>query len=234
MTKPILFSSPMVRAILDGRKSMTRRVVKDIPDCFENLVVESFMHEQPFPGSYCYDSEYPEDGVIKLKDVYQPGDKLWVRETWAKILNDEGCIMDEEPCPGICEGCHIEYKADTGNKHPGEWPEGEEDAPHWRPSIFMPGWASRITLEVVNVRVERLQEITEEDVVREGVRDELKNDTFYPAVYNFRTLWDSINGKKRYGYKIDPDTGKRYRYEKPCYPWDSNPFVWVVEFKRVR
>ena len=228
MTKPILFSGAMVRAILDDRKDKTRRVVKDIPDCFENLVVESFTHEQPFPGSYCYDSEYPEDGVIKLKDVYQPGMRLWVRETWRPSTKSLP--------PGI------EYKADNlliwfdGNE-----PQEARDTickssreGKWHPSIFMPRWASRITLEVVSVRVERLQEITEEDAVREGVRDELKNDTFYPAVYNFRTLWDSINGKKRYGYKIDPDTDKRYRYEKPYYPWDSNPFVWVVEFKRVR
>jgi hypothetical protein len=134
----------------------------------------------------------------------QPGDRLWVRETWKPMNDLKGGGI---PRWGITcgEGC--------------TWKEGcpDQSGP-WKPSIFMPRWASRITLEIMDIRVERLQEITEEDALKEGCEREMVADGsswgagLIDAVENFEKLWDSINGKK--------------------YPWSSNPWVWVISFRR--
>lgn len=134
---------------------------------------------------------------------YQIGLKLWVRETWADFV-----IHGFTETYGDQDASGIIYRAD-----------GEIFGQKWRPSIFMPRWASRITLEITNVRVERLQEITEEDAKNEGViPDESKKDGMSPIInsykYPFERLWDSINGK--------------------TYPWSSNPWVWCVEFRRLQ
>lgn len=179
--RPILFSASMVRAILEGRKTQTRRVVKRIP--LEWL--ESGLH----PDFVAF----PENG---LSPYGQPGDRLWVRESWAYH-------------PDFPESTHRAiYRADPGV---------ENDVPRWRPSIHMPRWASRINLEVTGVRVERLQEISESDAKAEGCSvpeiiypDEPKEHYSYAAAY--KHLWESING---------PGS------------WDANPWVWVVEFRRI-
>lgn len=194
--RPILFSTPMVKAILEGQKTMTRRVVKPQPPSFVSKMIFNdsvgmwldrdggieniWTKTQSNMGNVQH--------LIKRPCPYgRPGDRLWARETWAK-------------------GDAIYYKADEV--------EGVFSyAGKWRPSIFMPRWASRITLEITDVRVERLQEITEGDSLREGIRDDFKDDTFFPTVYNFKILWDSTNGKK--------------------YPWSINPFVWVISFRRI-
>ncbi len=183
MTKPILFSGAMVRAILDDRKDKTRRVVKPKHQPFIDNLLKKFLGgewgNRPLP--------------------FQPGMKLWVRETFLPEHFDDSS--------------KIYYRADIAD---GLVPEHLRNDCRWYPSIFMPRWASRITLEVVSVRVERLQEITEEDAVREGCTHTglgVAADEIESAREQFQRLWDSINGKK--------------------YPWDSNPFVWVVEFKRV-
>lgn len=168
--RPILFSAPMVRAILDGRKTQTRRVVK-----LRN-------------GQYMPPSEKADINgwrqMLRNCPYGQPGDRLWVRETHfdAKRLN-EGRIL---------------YRAD-----------GDVSRFGWTPSIHMPRSASRITLEVTGVRVERLQDISEADAVAEGVVWE-QGQT---AINVFETLWESINGAGS---------------------WDANPWVWVVEFKRAK
>jgi hypothetical protein len=187
--KPILFSTPMVQAILNGRKTVTRRVIKGITDLFipfENPVVELFPVDNQW---YCYDSGYPEDGADLLKAPYQICQRLWVRETWGYFTILGGHKRE-----------NIVYRAD----------EPDNDSQKWRPPIFMPRKYSRITLEVTGVRVERLQEITEEDAIREGI---CMGQQFNSPIEPFRLLWDSINSKK--------------------YPWASNPWVWVIEFKRV-
>ena len=184
MEHPILFSAPMVQAILDGRKTMTRRV----------------LNPQPSVGAYLHHDE--KDGIAFAnpcsfnKYKYQVGDRLWVREAWAEGMN--------VPVPAI-------YKADK------EWTDIKIK---WKPSIFMHRWASRITLEITNIRVERLQDITEADAWKEGVHDFIDPKHPYidkwggtPAVGAFSNLWQKINGKK--------------------YPWSSNPWVWVVEFKKL-
>lgn len=161
---PILFSGPMVRAILDGRKTQTRRIYKHRNSC---------------------------TGVSEPCPYGGPGDEIWVRETWK-----------------YCWKCgHTNYAADC-NK-PRQCRSCDASLGKWKPSIHMFKFCSRISLEILSVRPERLQDITHWDAKAEGVEC-LPNYTAAP-VDDFRELWDSINGRGS---------------------WDSNPWVWRIEFKR--
>jgi hypothetical protein len=205
--RPILFSAPMVRAILDGRKTVTRRPLNaqalknigygvQLGECHE-LPSEGPLH----PNSVGYYNDFCPFGQI--------GDRLYVRET---------CFINDYRETAVPEGeradCEIHYRADGVPDF-----EGEEELIRWRPSIHMPRWASRILLEITDVRVERLQEITYEQAAAEGVHrgplrewcasDEGGACHKYPMPA-FRDLWQSTGGD-----------------------WDANPWVWVVEFKRV-
>jgi hypothetical protein len=227
--RPILFNSEMVRAILDGRKTQTRRAVKaPLPEYFsEKSVIDWGDHtalirkrnklvEEYRPGFYWYDPTAVHgawSGPIKCP--YEKGDRLWVRETWAVEPS-----QDDKRAKPPSNHVHGEelcfYKATL---------ESWQRRGKWRPSIHMPRWASRITLEVTDVRVERLQDISEEDANAEGVkvlqtrvvvpfsnpveRIELNHRNY------FATLWDDINYKRGFG-------------------WDKNPWVWVVEFKVIK
>ena len=197
--RPILFSGDMVRAILDGRKTMTRRVVKmATPPQAERV--------QHFEGLRWDWLRY--DG-LRLSTFKCPfgktGDRLWVRETFR--LSDPNDCACYEPCR--CRSGQPMYRAD-GHYHDMEY--------KWKPSIYMPRWSSRITLEVTGVRVERLQDISEEDAQAEGAPLELGvlERTILGAKARYRSgfvrLWESING---------PGS------------WDANPWVWCVSFKRV-
>jgi len=190
--RPILFSGPMVRPIIEGRKTQTRRVIKMKPSGnFLGYIKERL--------SYWFQNE---PLSIEIKCPFGvPGDRLWVRETyfWNGINEDQ---KNNE---------HCYYRAD------GEIQEQVEDSEgftKWNPSIFMPRWASRITLEIENVRVERLQEITEEDALKEGceIGHGLDDSSPFFAKGQFKQLWDTINGPRS---------------------WSENPWVWVIEFKRV-
>ena len=216
--KPILFSGPMVRAILDGTKTMTRRVVK-IP--YEKGNSLGTWEPSILGGKGCTDNngnfvdEFPvlwhtRTGYSLSCPYGQVGDRLWVRETWAWGKRYDDCIITLETIPKQKpDYAEIFYRADNNQVN-------RDDK--WKPSIFMPRWASRITLEIVSVRVERLQEITEEDAIKEGALS--LGDPSGEADWSvgfakacFQRLWDSINGKK--------------------YPWKDNPFVWVIEFRRI-
>jgi hypothetical protein len=189
---PILFSTSMVQAILEGRKSQTRRVIKPQPPI-------EFPH--PFISLECVlwskhtAGDYPMS-AYNTPLRYKVGDKLWVRETWANSY----------------EGTQCQFRADGKPIMP---PNNQ-----WRPSIFMPRWASRITLEITDIRVQRVQEITEADAVAEGtpINDFFPMNTAKIAgldtVYFYTELWDSINGK--------------------THSWASNPFVWCISFKRIK
>ncbi len=195
--RPILFSGEMVRAILSGEKTQTRRVVKIKSVVKTDMLIFNI------------------DGLGPVNCPYgKIGDRLWVRETWAMIDNYGLDIQEGESVN------YIEYRADTGNKYPGEWPEdearGNDEAPKWKPSIHMFRKYSRIDLEITNIRVERLQSITVEDIRAEGMKYyvDINGEYETPDPWDiFSELWDSINKKK--------------------HPWKSNPFVWVVEFKRL-
>ena len=199
--RPILFSAPMVRAILDGRKTQTRRVVKLPPGEWKHdaILQELDIKSRPL-GHPAFGFESKEGRFTARPCPYgQIGDRLWVRETFAL------------------------HPTATENYKPITFYRARVDTilenNRWQPSIFMPRWASRITLEITEVRVERLQEITFEDAKAEGVPKELCNIVTTPHMgyldtrSGYRALWDSINGK--------------------THPWASNPWVWVVGFKRI-
>jgi len=197
-----------VRAILDGRKTQTRRVIKPQPS-YENEFWR-WIPKQP----YDINMDHLNASLINHLCPYgQPGDRLWVRETWGAVF------PAMEPVP--LEACTIEYRADLPpgcTDYPGNWPaeeaRGDPDAPKWRSPIYMPHSFSRITLEITDVRVERLQDISEEDAIAEGCTPWVKDGSMIDtAASDFAQLWNSINGKK--------------------YPWESNPWVWVIEFERV-
>lgn len=186
--RPILFSTPMVRAIVEGRKTVTRRVAK-LPHGSEVWAERARKPEQICPY-----------GV--------PGDRLWVRETWALLTGN---------------GHRYVYRADGDDPRTGWEDVPAERRPRmvWRPSIHMPRAVSRITLEVVSVRVERLHDITEEDARAEGIMTGVPlNATIngepgtvwvFDPVKAFQMLWDEINGKRA--------------------PWLTNPWVWRVDFR---
>lgn len=205
--RPIIFSGPMVRAILAGRKTVTRRVVK-LPkwaDSSQGIEVEQLHGDgPPWPVAISRETGCPVD----LDCPYgQPGDRLWVRETWthdAPDIETARAAYEDALLGGMTYGPY--YRAT----------ECAPDTLTWRPSIHMPRWASRITLEVMSVRVERLQEISEADAHAEGATwADNRPGHDYPKTKReaFSALWDSINGKS--------------------HPWSSNPWVWRVEFKRV-
>lgn len=183
---PILFNTDMVRAILDGRKTVTRRVVDvDISNQFD---VE---HDRKTVLAYI-DQETGDSYAPTKICRYQPGDTMYVRETWYKGLN------------------RILYKANYSENEK-FYENGKEIQIKWRPSIHMPKEAARIWLKVKDVRVERLQEITVEDVQHEGI-SALTDGIFE----RFKNLWNSTIKK------ADIDR----------YGWDANPWVWVIEFER--
>jgi hypothetical protein len=233
--RPILFSGAMVRALLDGSKTQTRRAVK--------LQVQ---HDDSWVGGWKIVNKRVTQALLTFNQLGgkplgsdaaicpygQPGDRLWVRETFGYVSPDEFERPHAE--------CNIEYRADLPlgcTDRPGSWPvdecAGDPERPAWRPSIHMPRAASRILLEIVSVRVERLHDISETDAIAEGGRfvDFGKNDfgqqhpgwrcdrlpsgpddAFDSAKWAYANLWESINGAGS---------------------WDANPWVWVVEFKRV-
>ena len=209
--RPILFNGEMVRAILDGRKTQTRRVVKPAPEMVADHSIE------PWEG---------DPGILQKLLAQngrncpfgQPGDLLWVRETHAIV-----------PRTAYTHSAGVEQVLRPHDNHDAAvFREGwERSKPgRWRPSIHMPRWASRITLEITDVRVERLQDISEDDARSEGCnaplyvndnrgrwgppRGETLSSAFPSAKHWFSCLWESINGAGS---------------------WAKNPWVWVVEFK---
>lgn len=177
--RPILMSAPMVRATLDGTKTQTRRVAK-------KPVKHPDLGNLYAPGALVLERE-PQHVIDRCCPYGQPGDHLWVREAWAFH-------------PDYPERTRrVIYRADRGVEH---------DVDRWRPSIHMPRWASRTTLEIHGVRIERLQDISEADAKAEGM-PEL---TGINPVRWYAELWETINGAGS---------------------WAANPWVWVVEFNDV-
>lgn len=233
---PIIFNMDMVRAILDGRKTQTRGVVKGYKPSWFDIVESKTDNSVKFIKSFNFGGHHAGLSVTKwIKCPYgKVGDRLWVRETWADVNTPDG--------PAIC------YRADGSYQHwrdfstvfdkdygagpsmnyeayPGDyvmwWEDllnGEPDH-RWKPSIHMPKWACRTWLEITNIRVERLQDINYAEVIAEGfhwlLTDEQQTDAEhrFNGIKAYSRLWDSIYGKK--------------------YPWEDSPWVWVIEFKRI-
>lgn len=191
--KPMLFSGPMVRAILDGRKTQTRRVVK-LPLHCRNTGCELTPGELTEREISSMDTLCPYGG---------PKTRLWVRETWRVNGGMEYEYQQSQPS--------VIYKSTVETQGPSY---GLYEL--WRPSIFMPRWASRITLEITAIRIERLQTISELDCLAEGVSigPVMPEQRRRFAVKAFQDIWDSINAKR--GFE-----------------WETNPLVWVITFKKL-
>lgn len=215
--KPIIFSSEMVRQILAGNKTQTRRVIKPQPS--GGWLV---------PPLGVIDGNYASNGCrsdLKCPYVDQSNrGRLWVRETfyvdhWSFVSRER---LAEAPPEGDWQDfTYYRVDGECCQQIP-ECQCADVGKPKWRSPIHMPRWASRITLEITGVRVERLQNISEADAKAEGIEYPSRfaiNGVCYPAtqsksyINTFSELWDKINGKK--------------------HPWASNPFVWVIEFKRL-
>lgn len=221
--KPILFNTEMVRAIMDGRKTCTRRMVKPQPDEKHTyqlgFVTDST--EKKEVGCFGFGIDEYGGSIQYAKSQYQPEDILYVRETWERFEcwnceGDERGNCSKEPKKSVLDkacGCYM-YRATD---------EISGDA-KWHPSIHMPKEAARIWLKVTNVRAERLQDITEDGAKAEGAIDnrgfihspENEYDRIYTAREHFIEIWD------RTIKKSDLD----------IYGWDANPWVWVIEFER--
>ena len=207
--RPIIFSGDMIRALIDGRKTQTRRVIKGVP----NNRIQGVDH-------WCNEKwRVFANGPVILKCPYgQAGDLIWDRETWS----GDYAYADQKPTDRVSV-----MTPDGPYYHDSVWywADGEPEFEDWerpRPSIHMPRWASRLTLRITDVRVERVQDMSEGDAVEEGARRGFPTDdyslylseagTYYGG---FSGLWDSINAKRGHD-------------------WDSNPWVWVIEFDVIR
>lgn len=225
--KPILFKTEMVRAILDGRKTVTRRVMKpQLPDaCPECMHIhKEFIYDPMAENVYCARCGEPlYNGGFPYKAPYQPGDILYVRETFCPNYFDEGIAGYRND--GL-RGNRNAYKADYHKETIGDYVA----EPKWKPSIHMPKEAARIFLRVTNVRVERLRDITNESAIKEGFEGVPCTCQGYPCTDCMGTGWIEPP-KVDYMYFWDTTIKKS---DLDRYGWDANPWVWVIEFERVR
>lgn len=249
--RPILFSGEMVRAILEDRKTQTRRIVKLPADVTEGPRYWTTPTGRPQEGYADPGVNYwtPSGNHIDRCPYGFRGDHLWVRETWQDVHplqvaegrysqegragipgppivqyrtiyradgeyprihfnHPDGTHVDDRPYRSVCTG----EDCTRSHLHP-------EEAFHgWTPSIYMPRWACRLTLEITEIRVARLQDISEDDAIAEGCdavsMDAVPRQATWSRKQDFAQLWDSLNAKRA--------------------PWNSNPWVWVVSFRRVR
>lgn len=210
--RPILFNAEMVKALLSGVKTQTRRLIKPQPP--ENS--KSCVSEQDSKGCWLFANAtggLMNGGYVTSPCRYGvPGDRLWVRETWAVSVAFDS-YRPSQLTPHVGE---IQYRSGGGKLYDKLLTETSFDVDGelgmWRPSIFMPRWASRLTLEITNIRVERLQDITETDAWAEGCPSGFVPDKFPSSLAWFHATWADIHGKDS---------------------WDDNAWVWVVEFKKV-
>ena len=222
--RPIIFSTEMVRAILDGRKTQTRRVVKKPikyvqAGYYKNKVVSHYTYPIPIKTliKHNYGFWYPLEVIAKECPFGIVGDRLWVKETF--------CLVNDTEFGGKK---WIDYRATP--KYESEHPAGWENDPHnpdalkWKSSRYMNRKYSRINLEITNIRVERVQDINNLDALAEGItcpkprQYSQDSDIEYPDVEPteiFQEFWNSINARRGYG-------------------WDKNPWVWVIEFKKFK
>ncbi|EOD6727757.1 hypothetical protein ACJ2NE_004875 [Salmonella enterica subsp. enterica serovar Newport] len=206
----MIFNGEMVRAIIDGRKTQTRRPIKWKQTRFTEVA------ERDDGSLWPWAEDCERGGDIWFTCPFgEVGDRIWVRETFSCIGNEDGHPMDANSNLCSREDAQRIYRA-SAIQNPGNYglwtsPDGFDFEGSWTPSIHMPRWASRITLEITDVRVERLNNISECDAKAEGGPTEctLIGDKYFPG---FRSLWKSIYGEES---------------------WAANPWVWVIEFKSI-
>jgi hypothetical protein len=208
-TRPILFNGDMVRALLDGRKTQTRRLVKPQPapdQSWRGWVIESSNQRHEGCASWVVDGIGPLSTInaTYARPPCEAGDLMWVRETFIS-----GFEFDDNDIPTEKERTWYRANGDLDC-----WYDGGSDFPKenipWKPSIHMPRRASRLTLRITNVRVERLQEISASDSKAEGAPDTSRPGVQISLKRGFQNLWMRINGGDS---------------------WDANPWVWVIEFE---
>jgi hypothetical protein len=201
--RPILFSGEMVRAILDGRKTQTRRVMKPQP----SAQVFQYCSFNGFYPALSDNEQAPNYNEEHRSPYGVAGDRLWVRENGWERPDRTDKMMREgadtwPPYQYDVDDCDDDQLREWGWKR--------------RPSIFMPRWASRIILEIVKVRVERVQDISEADAQAEGITERTRLPGIEPLyAMTYAKLWNALNAKRGFG-------------------WDMNPWVWVIEFKRIK
>ena len=230
--RAIIFTGESIRAILEDRKTQTRRVISPQPSPHCAYVCKATNGWAWTDGSTRDYDYFPKDREALTCPYGVPGDRLWVREGYAlqascdgdappfgkdrpiKFTGEDGLdwlqphYRATDPPPDLCceeEGCKCCAEGEPG--------------PHWKPSIFMPRWASRIALELTYVRVQRVQEINEEDARAEGIdgHDALVGQIANPYRTAYADLWDAINAKREHG----------------AFAWDRNPWVWYLSFRRL-
>lgn len=222
--RPIIFSGHMVRAILDGRKTQTRRVARSL-SVYQDRSRWSYVIRTGRHSTISLDTV---EEAARFCPYGVPGDRLWVREKWRPSWTDGMCTRIEYAADGALSVDVTEHLCHAKAVRGGDPARGI----YWRPSIHMPRWACRLVLEVVSVRVQRVQDISEADAIAEGVRDirgeRIDSECWIKAsVLSLTTtrghtdaqrhraafwdLWESINGKGS---------------------WTANPWVWVIEFRR--
>lgn len=238
--RPILFNCEMVKAILEGRKTQTRRVMRRQPDAVERFKQgkETTDTEAKYAILRCYknpkgfkkcNSGWFADATYKTPfSEFNVGDRLWVRETFCYAWNEDDHICDKDGNPvWDAKDAHIYYAASETNV------DGK-----WKPSIHMPRWASRILLEITNIRVERLNDISEVDAIAEGVEPIIIQDNI-PVDGGWTRadlhLWKGYKNKERAFRETAKDSFTSLWQEiNGTDSWTVNPWVWVVEFKIIQ
>lgn len=252
--RPILMSAPMVRALLEGRKTQTRRVVKPQPHDIATVHQDCETEEW---GQLWYSLDRRRDPTVEHWEPFRcpygkPGDRLWLREAWrtAKVNDHLSPKQMIQACrdAGWKSGkawAPIEYLSDG---YRANWKTFPGETGRYRHARFMPRDYSRITLEITEVRVQRLQDISEADAIAEGVdekplsRGEIRlsdwwvdylmpKNSLVCARHSYASLWDSLNGKREGGRKTH---SKAHALSAEKYSWDANPWVWAISFKAVQ
>jgi hypothetical protein len=225
--RPILMNGAMVRAVLDGSKTQTRRIVKKV-----GLAA-------PAPQSVIDGAATYAGGMVAHCPYGQPGDRIWVRETWGVISHawDEACnLIDwapDRPATAISEmpfgqgyhSGHVIYAADGAFEWSGDDDGDGDPRSAWHPSIHMPRRASRILLEIVSVRVERLKDISDADIVAEGIDME--------ALAESQDRYDIVCKGSGASGRATERSAWRDLWESTGGNWDANPWCWAITFKRV-
>ena len=232
---PILFSTKMVRAILDGMKTQTRRPIPVFPQPKQKIYHVA-------KDKYCFATDHANGYVSGMSESfrkpYEVGDRLWVRETWqGPLLDEDETEADPDWIYNLKKYenvAHCYYKAD-GVAAPEYFDLDDNLRQGWRPSIHMPRWASRLTLEVKAIRAEPLLDISDEDAVKEGIYKSVEIVEPCESKYPIATDWDECEAMLSPGVaRCDFERIWRSIYPSGPKSWDAEPWVWVIGFEVIK